>query len=172
MDQKNIKDIVEAHLGALEPECRWCFTIDMERVEGEPIDSYCFPDYFVQHFRCPRCGGKFTDVTPVYEMGYLKERILKVYPHLSDIIEKEFAQDQAELKRLGERLRELPPESLEKPVILDVRRIDDNERGYYLYPESSSDDLEWHTVLDVLFRKHGGELEKLWRDDWGGQGQG
>jgi hypothetical protein len=141
MNEKNIKDIVKAHLEALKPECRWCFAIDMERVTGELIESFWFPDYYVQHLRCPRCGGEFTDVNPVYEMGYLKERLLRLYPHMSDIIEKAFASDPAELRRLGERLREMPPESLDKPVILDVRRIDEKERSYCLYPDSE-DDLE------------------------------
>ena len=163
MDQNNIKNIVETHLGALEPECRWCFAIDMERVAGEPIDSCCFPDYFVQHFRCPRCGGEFTDVSPVYEMGYLKQRILRLYPHLSDIVDKAFAQDPAVLKKLGEHLRELPPESLDKPVILDVRCIDNTGEGRqmdYIYPELNRDDTEWHTVLDVLFHEYDGKQKK------------
>lgn len=163
MKQKNVKDILEAHLGALEPECRWCFAIDMERVEGVVIESFWFPDYFVQHLRCPRCGGEFTMVTWVYEKGYLKERILRVYPQLFDIVDKAFAEDPAVLKKLGERLRELPPESLKKPVILDVRRIDDREENKltdYLYPELSKDDTDWHTVLDVLFRERDGEQKK------------
>jgi hypothetical protein len=69
IDQNNIKNIVETHLGALEPEFRWLFAIDMERVAGEPIDS-CF---FSSPSGC-RYSFSFMDTTAKYREVAGEER--------------------------------------------------------------------------------------------------
>ena len=89
MDQNNIKNIVETHLGALEPECRWCFAVDLERVKGNEIARYDFPDATLLHFSCPRCGGEFSLYINGWGETYVKEKIHKLHPELGGNISDE-----------------------------------------------------------------------------------
>ena len=80
MDSKEYNEILRAHLEALEPECRWCFAIDMERVKGEVIAQYDFEDGMVLHLACPRCGGEWSEYIRVFTGEYLRDRIYRLHP--------------------------------------------------------------------------------------------
>lgn len=78
-------EIIRAHLVALEPECRWCFAVDMVRVKGEEINEYHFPDALLLHLRCPRCGGEFTYYSEGWDERYIRRVLSKVRPELASI---------------------------------------------------------------------------------------
>lgn len=40
MGKDNIKNLINAHLEAEVPECRWCFAVDMQRVPGKIIAQH------------------------------------------------------------------------------------------------------------------------------------
>jgi len=79
-DDKVIAEITNAHLEAGEPECRWCFAIDMQRVKGKIFSRQAFPDASLLHLSCPRCGGEFTEYIEGWEEEYLINIILKLRP--------------------------------------------------------------------------------------------
>lgn len=82
MEDNEFKDILRAHLEAVEPECRWCFAVDMERVKGEIIAQYDFPDATLLHLSCPRCGGEWSEYIRGFQREYLRNRIYKLHPQL------------------------------------------------------------------------------------------
>ena len=82
MEDNEIEDILRAHLEAVEPECRWCFAIDMERVKGEIIAQYDFSDAMVLLLACPRCGGYWTEYVRGFSREYLREHVHKLHPQL------------------------------------------------------------------------------------------
>ena len=147
MDENNFEETLKAHLEALPFECRWCFAIDGQRVGGEVIDTYYFPDLQVVHLRCPRCSGEFTYGSEGFESSYLKERICQLHPELSDFVSKAFPLD-------------YPKERMEKLYykIIDIQCIDGTEKARLLdclFPELNEDNPERRTVLDLLFPKYG-----------------
>lgn len=102
-DKNQIKELVKAHLEAEDPECRWCFAVDMQRVPGKIMATYSFPDGTVLHLLCPRCGGQFTFYSEGWEEDYLKNIISKLHPELGHEIDN---------KSLNEINRRLFPEYL------------------------------------------------------------
>jgi len=60
MNKEQVRQIIKAHLEEGETECRWCFAVDMQRIEGKVIATYNYPDSTLVHLSCPRCGGEFT----------------------------------------------------------------------------------------------------------------
>jgi len=82
-DAQRFKELVQAHLQAPEPECRWCFAIDLQRVKGNVIAQYSFPDAMLLHLSCPRCGGEFTFYAEGWEADYLKNLIFKLHPEFN-----------------------------------------------------------------------------------------
>lgn len=82
MDNAKFAELAKAHLEAWELECRWCFAIDLQRVKGEVIAQYNFPDAMVLHLLCPRCGAEFSYYAEVWEEDYLKNLIFKLHPEL------------------------------------------------------------------------------------------
>jgi len=89
LDKHQIKELVKAHLEAEEPECRWCFAVDMQRVKGKIIAQYNFPDGMVLHLSCPRCGGEFSYYAEIWEADYLKNIIFKLHPELENNVADE-----------------------------------------------------------------------------------
>ena len=143
MDENNFEETLKAHLEALPFECRWCFAIDGQRVGGEVIDTYYFPDLWVTHLRCPRCSGEFTDVSEGYEQSYLKERICRLYPELSTFAKQGFPSG-------------FPKGNTENLYykIVDIKCIDGTEGAKImdcLFPELSKDNPERRRILDFLF---------------------
>ncbi len=152
MDENSFDEILEAHLGALPFECRWCFGIDGERVGGEVIKTHFFPDLQVTHLRCPRCGGEFTSVNEGFEGGYLEERICKLYPELSAFVTQGFALARLEMCK-DKPCPDLGPNEF---AIADIKCIDGTEQGRMmdcLFPELSKDNPERRTILDFLLGK-------------------
>jgi hypothetical protein len=49
MSNTGFNEVRGDHLEAVEPECRWCFAIDMERVKVETITQYDFEDALLLH---------------------------------------------------------------------------------------------------------------------------
>jgi len=47
MDNNEFDEVLIAHLEAVEPECRWSFAIDMERIKGEIIAQHDLPDAMI-----------------------------------------------------------------------------------------------------------------------------
>ncbi len=88
-DNKVVVEITRAHLKANEPECRWCFAVDMQRIPGKIKAKYCFPDGLLLHLSCPRCGGEFTYYSEGWEEDYLKNIIMKLHPEFGCEIDKE-----------------------------------------------------------------------------------
>jgi hypothetical protein len=82
MDNNEFNEILRAHLEAVEPECRWCFAIDMERVKGETIAQYDFEDGMLLHLSCPRCGGERSEYIHVFTGEYLRDRIYSLQSEL------------------------------------------------------------------------------------------
>lgn len=87
LDKNQIRELINAHLEAEEPECRWCFAVDMQRVKGKIIDQYNFPDGMVLHLSCPRCGGEFSYYAEIWEEDYLRNIISKLHPELGKNLE-------------------------------------------------------------------------------------
>ena len=82
MDDKAFDELLRTHLEAVEPECRSCFAIDMERVTGETIAQYDFEDGMLLHLSCPRCGGEWSEYIRVFTGEYLRDRIRRLHPEL------------------------------------------------------------------------------------------
>jgi hypothetical protein len=82
MDDKAFDELLRTHLEAVEPECRWCFAIDMERVTGETIAQYDFEDGMLLHLSRPRCGGEWSEYIRVFTGGYLCDCIRRLHPEL------------------------------------------------------------------------------------------
>lgn len=81
-------DLTKEHLESPEPECRWCFAIDSVRVKGEDKKLHKFDDALIEHLSCPRCGGEFTRYNEGFGEDYLRERILKLHPELSESLDR------------------------------------------------------------------------------------
>jgi len=47
MDNNEFDEVLRAHLEAVEPEYRWSFAIDMERIKGEIIAQHDLPDAMI-----------------------------------------------------------------------------------------------------------------------------
>jgi len=93
MNSKEFDEAVRAHLEALEPECRWCFAIDLERVNGDVIAQYDFEDGMVLHLLCPRCGGEWSEYIRVFTGEYLRDRIRALHPELPrTAVDQKFAE--------------------------------------------------------------------------------
>jgi len=82
MDNHEFEKALRDHLEALEPECRWCFAIDVKRVRGEIIAQYDFEDGMVLHLCCPRCEGEWSEYIRVFSGEYLRDRICRLHPEL------------------------------------------------------------------------------------------
>lgn len=82
MDNNQFDAVLTAHLEALDPECRWCFAIDMERVKGEIIGRHNAPDAMLLHLSCPRCGGEWSEYIRIVGEEYLRDRIKRLPPEL------------------------------------------------------------------------------------------
>jgi hypothetical protein len=89
MDRDKFKKLLRSHLEAEEPECRWCFAIDMQRVKGKIVAQYNFPDGMVLHLSCSRCGGDFSFYTEGWSEDYLKNVIFKLHPELENNVSDE-----------------------------------------------------------------------------------
>jgi len=61
--------------------------VDMQRIKGETIATYNFPDATLVQLACPRCGGAFTLYFRAWGESYLKRIISKLYPELKDRID-------------------------------------------------------------------------------------
>jgi len=86
MNKEQVRQIIKAHLEEGETECRWCFAVDMQRIEGKVIATYNYPDSTLVHLSCPRCGGEFTLYIQAWAEPYLEDRILTLHPELEDKI--------------------------------------------------------------------------------------
>jgi len=84
MDNSQFDAVLRAHMEAGDPECRWCFAIDMERVKGEIIARHDAPDAMLLHLSCPRCGGEWSEYIRGFEGGYLRDRIFRLHPELEE----------------------------------------------------------------------------------------
>jgi len=82
MDNSEFDEVLRAHLEVAEPECRWCFAIDMERVKGEIIAQHDLPDAMLLHLSCPRCGGEWSEYIRSFTGEYLRGRIYSLHPEL------------------------------------------------------------------------------------------
>ena len=82
MDKSQFRELIDAHLEAPEPECRWCFAIDRVRVKGEIIAQCSFSDALLLHLKCPRCGGEFTFYSEGVDDEILKGLIFRLHPEL------------------------------------------------------------------------------------------
>ena len=87
MDRDQAKQLIKDHLEEGETECRWCFAIDMQRIKGNIIATYNFPDATLVHLSCPRCGGEFTLYFHAWGESYLKDIISKLHPELEGRID-------------------------------------------------------------------------------------
>ncbi len=93
LEDESIKSIINAHLEAFTPECRWCFAIDLHRIPGKLITKYDFTDGNIFRYSCPRCGGEFTYYSEGFEQDYLKNLVLKLRPELIDSINDNLLHD-------------------------------------------------------------------------------
>jgi len=82
MDKDQLRKLINNHLEALEPECRWCFAIDKVRVKGKEITVHDYPDALLIVLECPRCGGTFTCHVDVVSRDYIEERVYKLHPEM------------------------------------------------------------------------------------------
>lgn len=149
VNKRSFDEILEDHLGAVPFECRWCFAVDRERIGGEIISDYHFPDLSVIHLRCPRCGGEFTYVSEGFERSYLLERVCALYPQLSSLIRHGLKIELESMR--GDTDESLPPG---KYIIREIKRIDGTEEARItnsLFPELTNDNHEQHTILELWF---------------------
>ena len=86
MSVGQIKKIIEDHLTEGETECRWCFAVDMQRIKGQVIATYNYPDATLVHLSCPRCKGEFTLYFNSWGEDYLKDIISKLHPEFKNKI--------------------------------------------------------------------------------------
>ena len=89
MSKEEIMELIRLHLKAAEPECRWCFAIDLERVRGEIAAQYDFPDATLLHLECPRCLGEWSDYSRSFGAEYLEARVCELHPELKEQINEE-----------------------------------------------------------------------------------
>jgi len=89
MNGNKFTETIKEHLEERETECRWCFAIDMQRVKGNIIATYNYPDATLLYLQCPRCGGKFTLYFHAWGQDYLKNIISKLHPELESKIDDE-----------------------------------------------------------------------------------
>ena len=89
MNNRQIKKLLNDYFDVEEPECRWCFAIDKQRVKGEVVTEYEFPDGCLQHLSCPRCGGEFTAYFMQGKADYVRERGNKLHPEWKGKIRSE-----------------------------------------------------------------------------------
>jgi len=82
MDNNEFDGLLRAHFATVEPECRWCFAIDMERVTGETIAQYDSQDGMLLRLSCPRCGGEWSEYIRVFTGEYLRDRIYSLHLEL------------------------------------------------------------------------------------------
>lgn len=82
MDKNGFDEVLRVHLEAVEPECRWCFAVDIEKVQGKTIAQYDFEDGMLIHLSCPRCGGEWSEYIRVFTGEYLRDRIYSLHPEL------------------------------------------------------------------------------------------
>ncbi|GAG97890.1 unnamed protein product [marine sediment metagenome] len=87
MDTHQVRQLIKAHLAEGETECRWCFAVDMQRIKGDIIAAYNYPDCTLVHLSCPRCDGEFTLYFHAWGEDYLKDIICKLHPELEDRID-------------------------------------------------------------------------------------
>lgn len=87
LDDNQTRELTNTHLEGWEPECRWCFAVDMYRVKGKIITQYDFPDATLFHLSCPRCGGEFSYYSEGWEGDYLRNIISKLHPELGGSLE-------------------------------------------------------------------------------------
>lgn len=87
-DKHIIDELTKAHLEAVEPECRWCFAVDMQRVKGNKIARYDFPDAMLLHLSCPRCGGEFSEYIEGWNADYVMNILSKLHPELKNNLEE------------------------------------------------------------------------------------
>lgn len=83
MDKDKFNELVKAHPDAWEPEWRWCFAVDLQRVKGEVLAQYKFPDAIILHLSCPRYGGEFIYYADGWKVNYLKSLAFKLHPELN-----------------------------------------------------------------------------------------
>ena len=93
MHKEQMRQITKSHLSDRIDECRWCFAVDMERVKGNEIARYDFPDSTLLHFSCPRCGGEFSLYIPGWGEGYIKKVIRKFHPEIGGEIGEELLRE-------------------------------------------------------------------------------
>lgn len=87
MDRDQVKQLIKDHLEEGETECRWCFAIDMQRIKGNIIATYNFPDATLVHLLCPKCGGEFTLYFHAWGKDHLKDIISKLHSELEGRID-------------------------------------------------------------------------------------
>ena len=89
LSDEQVRQLTKAHLDEGITECRWCFAVDLQRIEGEEITTHFYADAFLIHLRCPRCSGEFTFYSPGWGEDYIKERIFQIHPVLEAIIDND-----------------------------------------------------------------------------------
>ena len=89
MDKDQLRKLINDHLEATEPECRWCFAIDKVRVKGKEIALHDYPDALLFVLECERCGGTFTCHANVASRDYIEERVNRLHPEMRGHLEKE-----------------------------------------------------------------------------------
>jgi len=85
------EDNLRRHLETADPECRWCWAIDSERVVGEIISWTELPDASLIYLSCPRCGGSWSEYFTGFDGEYLRERIRRLHPEMTpDDVQRRF----------------------------------------------------------------------------------
>ena len=85
------EDNLRQHLETANPECRWCWAVDGERVEGKGIAWTYLPDATLIYFSCPKCGGSWSEYLTGFDGEYLRERISVLHPEMTpDDVEQRF----------------------------------------------------------------------------------
>ena len=82
MNKNQVRQVTRAHLEEGLDECRWCFAVDLERIKGNEVARFDFPDATLLHFSCPRCGGEFSQYINGWGEDYVKKTISKLHPEL------------------------------------------------------------------------------------------
>jgi hypothetical protein len=94
IDQNRLNELIAAHLEAVDPECRWCFAIDLERIPGKIVRVSNFSDGSLFEIVCPKCGSQFTYLSEGWEDNYLINVIKNLHPNDPQEIQDELL-DQA-----------------------------------------------------------------------------
>jgi hypothetical protein len=82
VDNKQIRQLIKAHLEGGLDECRWCFAVDLVRVKGIRVNRRELTDGCIEVYECRRCGGEFSVYVSVWGEDYVKKRINKLHPEL------------------------------------------------------------------------------------------